>query len=238
MGRPFVTANFALSVDGRVSTRKYAPTTFTSRRDKRRLLEIRSGCDAVLVGARTVAADNMALGLPAEDLQRERKRRGKPEIPLRVIVTNRGKLSATGKPFTSGLPAAVVFSTRRMNARTIQELAGVCDLWLHLAEEVNLASMLATLGEEYGVKRVVCEGGPTLLRALLVAGLVDELHVTMCPLFFGGRKAPTLTGVAGDFLPGSARLELVEMVPSEGECFTRWRVRQQVRGGGPNREGN
>jgi riboflavin-specific deaminase-like protein len=225
MRRPFVTANFALSVDGRVSTRRYSPSTFSSPRDKRRLLEIRAQCDAVLAGARTVASDHMTMGLPAADLQAARKRRGWPPIPLRVIASNGGKLSATAKPFTSGLPAAVVFSTRRMTARTIQALAGVCDLWLHLADEVNLASMLMTLREEYRVKRLVCEGGPTLLRALLVAGLVDELQVTLCPLFFGGRKAPTLTGLAGDFLPASTHLHLVEILPLEGECFTRWRVK-------------
>jgi riboflavin biosynthesis pyrimidine reductase len=111
-----------------------------------------------------------------------------------------------------------------MAARTVEGLAGVCDLWLHLSDEVNLADMLATLREDYSVKRLVCEGGPSLLRAMLERKLVDELHVTMCPLLFGGKKAPTLTGKAGSFLPASLRLRLVEAEEAEGECFTRWRV--------------
>jgi hypothetical protein len=41
---------------------------------------------------------------------------------------------------------------------------------------------------------------------------------------FGGKKAPTLTGLAGEYLPASTRLRMVEMVPMEEECFTRWRV--------------
>jgi riboflavin biosynthesis pyrimidine reductase len=89
---------------------------------------------------------------------------------------------------------------------------------------VNLTEVLATLREDYGVKRLVCEGGPTLIRSMLVAGLVDEIHATLCPMIFGGRKAPTLTGIGGDFLPKSTPLRLVEMLPAEGECFTRWRV--------------
>jgi riboflavin-specific deaminase-like protein len=225
--RPFVTANFALSADGRVSTRKLVPSLFSSARDKRRLLEIRAQSDAVLVGARTVASDTMTLGLPAQDLRAARKRRGLPPMPLRVIVSNSGRLSARARVFSSGLPPAVVFSTKQMTARTVQALAGVCDLWLHLADEVNLAEVLGTLREDYGVKRVVCEGGPTLLRALLTAELVDELHVTLCPLVFGGKKAPTLTGMAGEFLPRSASLQLVEMLSAEGECFTRWRVKHE-----------
>ena len=64
--RPFVTANFAITADGRISTRNLTPATFSSPRDKRRLLEIRAACDAILVGARTLSADSMTLGIPAD----------------------------------------------------------------------------------------------------------------------------------------------------------------------------
>lgn len=62
--RPFVTANFAVTADGRISTRNFTPSDFSSKRDKRRLVKIRAACDAVLVGARTLAADTMTLGIP------------------------------------------------------------------------------------------------------------------------------------------------------------------------------
>ncbi len=238
MRRPFVTANFAVTADGRLSTRKLTPSDFSSPRDKRRLLEIRAGCDAVLVGARTLAADTMTMGLPAEDLRKARVKKGKPEYPHRVIVTNSGKLSATAKVFTCGLAPAIVFSTTAMTTRAMQALAGVCDLWLHMAAEVNLTDMLASLHEDYGVKRVVCEGGGTLLHAMLSKGLVDELHVTLCPVIFGGAKAPTLTGIADKFLPHSAELKLVEMLPLEGECFTRWRVTNANKTGRPAVDGS
>jgi riboflavin-specific deaminase-like protein len=221
--RPFVTANFAITADGRISTRNLTPATFSSPRDKRRLLEIRSGCDAILVGARTLSADSMTLGIPAE-LRAAREKRRKAAWPLRVIVSNTGRLDARSPFFTSGLPMPVVFTTRKITTRNCTALTGLCDLYLHLAEKVNLSATLATLREDYGIKRLVCEGGGTLLRALLVADLVDELHVTLCPRIFGGTKAPTLTGVAGEFLPRSTQLRLTEMLPVGDECFTRWRV--------------
>ena len=222
--RPFVTANFAITADGRISTRRRTPSDFSSPADKRRLLEIRAACDAVLVGARTLAADTMTLGLPAADLRAARKKRGLPEFPLRVIASNSGRLSPEARVFTSGLPPAVVFSTRRMPTRTCTALAGVCDLFIHLADSLNLAAMLATLREEFRIKRLVCEGGGTLLKSLLALDLVDELHLTICPRIFGSAKAPTLTGVAGEWLPHSVQLRLVEMLPIGDECFTRWRV--------------
>ncbi len=223
--RPFVTANFAISLDGKISTRKRTPSDFSSKADKRRLLEIRAGCDAVLVGARTLATDSMTMGLPAADLQAERKRRGLPPHPLRVIVTSSGRLSPEARVFTADVPnVPVVFSTRRMPTRTVQALAGVSDLFLHLADDVNLAAMLATLREDYGVRRVVCEGGGTLLHALAAAGLLDELNTTICPRVFAGRAAPTITGAGGEYLPQSTALRLAELRPAEGEFFVRWRV--------------
>ena len=165
----------------------------------------------------------MTLGIPT-DLRAAREKRHLPEWPLRVIASNTGRLSARAPFFTSGLPMPVVFTTRRMATRTCTALTGMCDLYLHLSEKVNLASALATLREDYGIKRLVCEGGGTLLRAMLAADLVDELHVTLCPRIFGGAKAPTLTGIAGDYLPRSTQLRLVEMLPAGDECFTRWRV--------------
>src|ERR1700736_5086273 len=62
MSRPKVILNFAMSVDGKVSTKRYQPSDFSSRDDKRRLLEIRSLGDALLVGRNTGAIDNMSMG--------------------------------------------------------------------------------------------------------------------------------------------------------------------------------
>jgi riboflavin-specific deaminase-like protein len=223
--RPFVTVNFAITADGRISTRKRTPSDFSSPGDKRRLLEIRSKCDAILVGARTLGTDTMSMGLPAADLREARVAKGKPTHPWRVIVTNSGKISPDLKVFhTPKLPTPIVFTTRTMPVRTINTLAPLSALYLHLAPKVNLRAMLLTLQEDYSVRRVVCEGGGTLLRALLEDDLVDELHVTFCPRVFGGKRAPTLTGVAGDFLPNSVPLSLAHFEIIEGELFTRWRI--------------
>jgi riboflavin-specific deaminase-like protein len=222
--RPFVTANFALTWDARISTRKRTPSDFSSPRDKRRLLEIRAGCDAILVSAATLAADNMAMGLPAPELRAARRRRGQPEYPLRVIVSRSGRIDPRLRVFAKDFSPIVIFSTRRMPARTRAALARLADLWLYDAESVDFADLLVTLRREYRVRRLVCEGGSRIFRALLTAGLVDELHVTLCPRLFGAAAAPTLTGPAGDFLPRSVPLALKKMEVRDRECFLRYRV--------------
>lgn len=222
--RPFVTANFAMTWDGRISTRRGTPATFTSPRDKHRLLEIRAECDAVLASARTISTDQMTMGLPDADLRAARLQRRQNEYPLRVLLTNSGRINPQLRLFEQTYSPIAIFSTTRMPAGTRQVLAAKAELWLHDAPSVNLAAMLETLRTHYGVKRLVCEGGAQIFRALLNAGLIDELHLTLAPRIFGGRQAPTLTGIAGDFLPSSTALRLRAMEVVEGECFLRYKV--------------
>ena len=224
--RPFVTANFALTWDGRISTRRGTPSDFSSPRDKRRLVEIRAKCDAVLVSAKTLAADNMLIGLPDEVLRAARVRRSQAPYPVRVLLTNSGRINPRLRIFEKDFSPIVIFSTRRMPAATRAALAGKADLWLHESATVNLGAMLATLREDYGVKRLVCEGGAQVFRSLLTADLVDELHVTFCPRIFGGKDAPTLTGIAPAFFPQAIPLVLQKMDVVGDECFLRYRVQR------------
>src|SRR5437867_6688430 len=89
--RPFVVATFAMTVDGKITTKNFGPVDFTSREDKLHLFRQRAQADAVLVGHTTLRRDNVRLGLPAE-LQQERIKRGQTPAPLRVVVSNEGKI--------------------------------------------------------------------------------------------------------------------------------------------------
>ena len=216
--------NFAITADGRVSTRNHTPADFTSKRDKHRLSEIRSTCDAVLVGASTLAADKMTMGISDPALRAQRIARKQSAYPLRVVVSNSGRLSPALRIFGNDFSPIIIFTTQKMAKRTQTALAEKADLWLHESDAVNLRSLLATLREDYRVKRLVCEGGPRLFRSLLAENLVDEIHLTLAPRIFGGLGAPTLTGLPANFLPHSTRCTLREMRVVEGECFLRYRV--------------
>jgi hypothetical protein len=59
---------------------------------------------------------------------------------------------------------------------------------------------------------------------------IDEIHLTWAGhTLFGGREAPTISGVPGDFLPASRAYELVEFdpQPETGECFLSYRRKAQ-----------
>jgi 2,5-diamino-6-(ribosylamino)-4(3H)-pyrimidinone 5'-phosphate reductase len=222
--RPFVTANFAITVDGRISTRNLTPANFSSKRDKRRLVEIRAKCDAVMASAKTIAADNMTIGLPAEELRAARVEKGMAPYPTRVLLTNSGRISPELRLFTKDFSPIVIFSTEQMPSKVREALAEKAALHLHGGEQVNLIEMMRTLRNQHDVKRLVCEGGAQIFRALLEAELIDELNLTITPRIFGGKAAPTLTGLAGKHLAAGTRLKLREFSPIEGECFLRYTV--------------
>jgi riboflavin biosynthesis pyrimidine reductase len=100
---------------------------------------------------------------------------------------------------------------------------------LHLSGQrrVDLAEMLHRLREEYKVRTVAFEGGAELFRALLEEDLVDQLNLTIAPFVFGGKEAPTLTGLNKTFLPDTVRCTLLGMRVVGDECFLTYRIRHR-----------
>src|SRR4029077_10900321 len=98
--RPFVAATLAMTVDGKITTKNFSPVDFTSREDKLHLFRQRALADAVVVGHTTLKRDTVLLGIPPE-LCGERLKRGQPPAPIRVIISNKGKIDNQLKIFQS-----------------------------------------------------------------------------------------------------------------------------------------
>jgi len=216
-----------MTVDGKITTRKFSPVDFTSRADKLHLLRQRSLGDAVLIGRSTLEHDNVRLGLPDPKMRAEREARGQSAYPLRVIVSNEGRIDPTLNIFQTDFSRIVIFSTTRMPRKVQDALREKATLRLSEARSVDLAWMLQQLRTEYRVRAVACEGGAELFRSLLELGLVDQLNLTIAPYIFGGENAPTLTGRRRDFLPASVRCSLVKMRVVGEECFLEYRLRHR-----------
>jgi riboflavin-specific deaminase-like protein len=223
ISRPFVAATFAMTVDGKITTGNFSPVDFTSREDKLHLFRQRALADAVLIGHTSLKRDNVRLGLPAE-LQQARIKRKQTPAPLRVIVSNKGRIDSRLKIFESASSPILVFSTTRMPRKTQAALGEKATLRLAESDDVDLAEMLGVLRSQYHVRTVACEGGPTLFRSLLERGLVDQLNLTIAPYMFGGARAPTLTGLSNEFLPASVHCRLIDMRIVGQECFLTYRI--------------
>ena len=216
-----------MTVDGKITTRSFSPVDFTSREDKAHLIRQRALGDAVLIGHTTLKRDNVRLGLPLKELREARLARGQRSYPLRVIVSNEGRIDPTLNIFQTDFSPIVIFSTTRMPRKYQVALREKATLHLSVGRSVDLEWMLHQLRREYRIRTVACEGGASLFRALLEEGLVDQLNLTIAPYLFGGQNAPTLTGLSREFLPASVRCSLVEMRALGDECFVTYRIKRR-----------
>lgn len=206
MDRPWISANFALSVDGKISSVHRKPTGWTSEADRERFRKLRQGADALLVGRGTWETDRMTMLVRDQETQ-----------PLRCVVSRSGRFEPAHPMFVkAGGPIHLLVTGE-------ERPSAIPGATFH---RESLASFLGTLAQRYDVKRLHCEGGGELLRELAELDVLDELHLTWAGhTLFGGRETPTLTGAPGAFFPASRAFELVEFHPlaESGECFLSYR---------------
>jgi len=219
--RPFLYLNLAMTADGKIATANRAVSSFSSRRDREHLLELRTTADAVMSGARTVDLNLVTLGPGPARFRRQRLRRGLAEYNLRIIVSGAGSIDPRAEVFKKRFSPIIILTTRRASAGRRERLRRLADeVKICGAREIDFRRALRWLRQKWGVKRLLCEGGGEVNDALFRAGVVDELHLTVCPRIFGGRTAPTIAdGVGWRRLAQAAKLRLKSARREGDEMF-------------------
>jgi riboflavin-specific deaminase-like protein len=211
----------AMTADGKIATANRAVSSFSSRSDREHLLELRATADAVMAGARTVDSAKVNLGPGPERFRRRRVRRGLNEFNLRIVVSGSGSVNPAAEVFKRAFSPIIILTTRRAGERRLKRLRTLADdLVIGGEDAIDFRRALGWLREKWMVKRLLCEGGGELNDALFRAGLVDELHLTVCPKVFGGRAAPTIADGTGALqLARAAALRLESMKQAGDEVF-------------------
>jgi riboflavin-specific deaminase-like protein len=213
--RPFVYMNMVASVDGRaaIDGRSHA---IGSAVDTLMLTELRALADAVLIGAGTLRAEGYAKLVGNPERVARRLAAGRPETPVAVTISRTLDLPWDAGLFAAAGQPVLVYTGADATAPAVAAALEV----VRLADP----SPGAVLGDlrARGVRALLCEGGPTLNRALLAAGVVDELFLTLAPLLAGNSAAPRI--VEGDDLPHARRLALRWALHHEGELYLRYGI--------------
>jgi len=222
---PFVFLNAAMTADGKIAPASRHFESFAGPLDRQHLLELRATADAVMAGARTVDLDRVNLGPGPARFRRRRLKCGLSEYNLRIIVSGRGTIDAKAEIFRHRFSPIVILTTELIPKRKLRQLKSLADEVKVMGEgEIDFDAALRWLRGKWNVKRLLCEGGGELNGALFCAGLVDELHLTISPVIFGGRAAPTLADGAGvERLADAALLRLVSMKRVAADLFLVYR---------------
>lgn len=188
--RPYVLLSCAVSADGYLDDASPRRLILSGPADLDRVDEVRAGCDAILVGAQTVRADNPRLLIRDPRRSARRAARGLPPHPARVTLTASGDLDPAASFFAPGALRLVYCATPALAAARARLGEGSAVL-IDAGDPLSLDLMLSDLAER-GVLRLMAEGGATLLGALLAAGLADELDLAIAPFFVADPDAPRL----------------------------------------------
>ncbi|KRF36086.1 RibD family protein [Nocardioides sp. Soil805] len=190
--RPYTILSCSVSLDGYLGGATQERLVLSNEADLARVDEVRAACDAILVGAATVRADNPRLLVRSPQLRRERRARGLPESPTKVTVTERAHLDARSDFFAAGDGEKIVYCASEavpVARRRLSRVATVLDGGRH----VELGRLSEDLHDR-GVRRLMVEGGGRVHTQFLTSGAADELHLVVAPFFVGSSRAPRFVG--------------------------------------------
>lgn len=223
--RPVVRLNMAMTADGKIATSSRSVHTFGSPRDTRHLYELRAWADAILCGARTVEETGASLGNGGESFTQKRIRAGRTSHLLRVIVTGTASLSPQAALWNHRFSPIHLWVAPTAPADRVARLRSLADeVWTSPGSPLDFRAGLEHLAKVHGIRNVIVEGGGRLNDALFRAGLIDEVHLTLCPLIFGGRTAPTISdGIGIQHLADATQFTLVSTQRRGDEIFLHYR---------------
>ena len=180
-GRPFVSAKFAMSLDGKIATSSGESRWISGAEARMHGHQLRHAHDAILVGVDTVIADDPELTTRLDGVDARQ--------PLRVILD-----SHLRTPHAAAVvgPNTLIATTRAgevSDAETMQFAATP-------EGRVDLERLLDELGRR-GVLSVLVEGGGEVHASFFSSGLVDKVFAYVAPMVIGGRASPGPVGGVG-----------------------------------------
>ena len=193
--RTWVRANFITSVDGG-ATADGKSGSMGGSGDRRIFNLLRELADVIVVGAGTVRIEGYSGAQLGAAQRQHRQAQGQTEIPPLAIITRSGRLDRDMPVFTrTEVPPLVLTCTADADEtrRHLTDRAEVVDCSGKDPGEVDEAAVLAILGAR-GMRRVLTEGGPTLLGSFMQRDLLDELCLTTAPYVVGGLARRIATG--------------------------------------------
>ena len=187
-GTPFVTAKWAMTLDGRIATSTGESRWISGEASRALVHERRAATDAILVGVGTVLRDDPALT----------SRTAAARQPRRIVLDSTLRVPPDARVLARDGTPVIIATTERASpaVRTVLEARGVEVLVAGGPDgRVDLTSLLRDLGRR-GILSLLVEGGGTVHGAFFDAGLVDKVLVFLAPKIFGG-PAPGPVGGTG-----------------------------------------
>src|SRR3954465_6331563 len=185
--RPYTLLSCSVSLDGYLGDQT-PRLALSNEADFDRVDGVRASCDAIMVGAVTVRADDPRLLVRSQARRDERTARGLPPSPMKITVTNRVDLDARSNFFATG-EAEKLVSTPSPRVADARARLGPVATVVDGGPRVRMDRLTEDLADRRG-GRLMVGGGGTVHPQFLSDDLVDELQLVVAPFFIGDSSAP------------------------------------------------
>jgi 5-amino-6-(5-phosphoribosylamino)uracil reductase len=223
--RPRTVVVLAMSADGKISDAARSHPRFGSQEDFDHLERQVALADAVLFGAATLKAGGTAMRVLKPELIKQRLASGKPEQPIQIVCTRTGNIDPTIKFFQQPIPRYLL--TTPTGAQHWNGEPGFDHVLSATEERIDWHQAFEIL-HQHRIETIAVLGGGEIVAALLEADLIDELHLTICPLLLGSKDAPNPVEGAGFSQENAPRLELLSVRQVEQELFLHYKVKHSA----------
>jgi len=200
MNRPHVIVNCAMSADGKIALPTGKQLKLSSEEDMERMYKLRNECDAVLVGIGTILADDPKLTVKELYVKN-------PKQPVRIILDAHCKTPENALAVNDTAKTLIITAEKcdKSYGKNVEVVKCTTDK----KGLINLNKLLDVLYKR-GIKKLMVEGGGTVIWSFLNQRLVDDLYVYVSPVIVGGSNTPTLAD--GDGIKGVVDLLFLKII--------------------------
>ncbi|MEJ2544977.1 MAG: bifunctional diaminohydroxyphosphoribosylaminopyrimidine deaminase/5-amino-6-(5-phosphoribosylamino)uracil reductase RibD [Calditrichaceae bacterium] len=178
-GLPYVILKIAQSMDGKIGFNNQQQTWLTGEESRKYVHQMRSQCDAVLVGANTIKVDNSQLNV----------REVKGRSPVKVIIDGKLSIAQNSKIFQKNrTDRTIIFTNENSDSMKIQALKNdnteIIPLKVKPNGMIDLMDVLKFL-EKRKIISLFVEGGQSIFSQFLEENLFDEIIILQAPAVLG-----------------------------------------------------
>jgi len=182
MKRPYVVINCAMSADRKIASPSGKQFRISCEEDINRIYALRNESDAVLVGINTVLSDDPKLTV-------KEKYEKNPKQPIRIVLDTNCK-TPVGSLVVNDAANTLIVTANNCN-RKYSNNVEIIICATDNSGLINLEKLLDILFNK-GIKRLMVEGGGTVIWNFLEKGLVDDFFVYIGPMTIGGKNTPAI----------------------------------------------
>ncbi|MEF8848092.1 MAG: 2,5-diamino-6-(ribosylamino)-4(3H)-pyrimidinone 5'-phosphate reductase [Candidatus Thermoplasmatota archaeon] len=182
--RPYTIINCAMSADGKIALPDKKPLRISGDKDIERMYNLRNKSDGILVGINTIINDNPKLTVKEKYVK-------KVSNPTRIVLDTKGRipenslvLNKTAKTF--------IITSKKCRDRTFGENIEIIKCSTDAYGKINLEELTQLLYKK-DIKKLMVEGGGTVIWNFLKQKLVDEIYTYIAPFVIGGKSSPTMS---------------------------------------------